>query len=51
MRRDSTLEDLTRGAGGFLGPAGAAGGFLGPAEPRDCGSWVSHNFAPWAPSI
>lgn len=29
---DLTPEDLPRGAGGFLGPSGAAGRFLGPAS-------------------
>lgn len=32
MGRNLTLEDLTRGTGGFLGPAGTAGGFLGPTS-------------------
>lgn len=43
--RDSTLEDLIWGEGGFLGPARAAGGFLGPTKLQDPGSWVSRNFA------
>lgn len=29
---DLTLEDLTGGVGGFLGPTGVAGRFLGPAS-------------------
>lgn len=43
--RDLTLEDWTGGAGGFLGPTTVA-----VVWPQDSGSWVSHDFAHWAPS-